>query len=232
MNLIHYARRLPRSATVVLMLLAGGCAALSPSTTPQPSFYSLDGARSATPAAPGAPGTLSQTAPTLIVNSTHAATGFDSQRIIYVREPNKLEYYAHSEWIGPPARMLAPLIVAAVENNRAFRAVVVTPSAAAGDLRLDTEIVRLQHEFTQQPSRVRFTLRAYMVDNLTRRVVAWREFDEAVNAASEDPKGGVAAANRSVQVVLEQLARFCADAAADWQATMAKRGEKTAPPAR
>jgi len=30
-----------------------------------------------------------------------------------VREPHKLEYFAHSEWVDPPARMLAPLIVAA-----------------------------------------------------------------------------------------------------------------------
>ena len=109
--------------------------------------------------------------------------------------------------------MLAPLLVAAIESTGAFRAVVLTPSAAAGDLRLDTEIVRLQHEFLTQPSRVRFTLRAHFVDDKTRRVLAWREFDTAVPAASEDPYGGVVAANRAVQTVLENLAVFCAEAA-------------------
>ena len=103
-------------------------------------------------------------APTLIVNPPHAAAGFDSRRIIYVRELHKLEYFAHSEWVDTPARMLAPLIVAALENGGAFRAVVLTPSAASGDFRLDTEIVRLQHEFGTGPSRVRFTLRAYLVE--------------------------------------------------------------------
>jgi hypothetical protein len=63
---------------------------------------------------------------------------------------------------------------------------------------------------------VRFTLRAYIVDNTTRRVLAWREFDETFAAASEDPYGGVVAANRAVQSVLEQLASFCAEAAANW----------------
>jgi cholesterol transport system auxiliary component len=149
----------------------------------------------------------------LIINPPHAAPGFDSPRIIYVRETHKLEYFAHSEWVDPPARMLAPLLVAAVENTGAFRAVVLTPSAAAGDLRLDTEIIRLQHEFQTQPSRVRFTLRAYLVDDKTRRVLAWREFDAAVPAASEDPYGGVVAANRAVQTVLENLSAFCAEAA-------------------
>lgn len=124
-----------------------------------------------------------------------------------------LEYFAHSEWVDSPARMFAPLLVAAVEHTGAFRAVMLTPSAAAGDLRLDTEIIRLQHEFGTQPSRVRFTLRAYLVDDKTRRVLAWREFDAAVPAESADPYGGVVAANRAVQTVLEKLSAFCAEAA-------------------
>ena len=152
-------------------------------------------------------------APTLIVSPPHAAAGFDSQRIMYVRQADQLEYFAHNEWVDTPARMLAPLIVAAVENSGAFRAVVQTPSAAAGDMRLDTEIVRLQHEFLGAPSQVRFTLRAYLVDNATRRVIASREFEAAVPAASDDPYGGVVAANRAVQTVLEKLAAFCAEAA-------------------
>ena len=188
------------------------CGGLLPKPTPEPAFYALESrpaaAREVTPAAnPIA-------ALTLMVNPPHAAPGFESQRIIYVREPHKLEYFAHHEWVDTPARMLAPLIVAAVEGSGAFHAVVLAPSAAAGDLRLDTEIVRLQQNFGGSPSQVRFTLRAYVVDNATRRVLAWREFDETVAAASEDPYGGVVAANRAVQAVLERLASFCPDAAA------------------
>ena len=86
-------------------------------------------------------------------------------------------------------------------------------SAAAGDLRLDTEIIRLQHEFLTRPSQVRFTLRAHLVDNRTRRVLASREFEAVAPAASENPYGGVVAANRAVQTVLEDLAAFCAESA-------------------
>ena len=211
-----FARPCRLGAAGLLLTLAGGCGALFPTTTTmQPSFYSLDNARGAAPASV-AP-TVPASAPTLIINPPHAAAGFDSSRIIYVRETHKLEYFSHNEWVDTPARMLAPLIVAAVENSGTFRAVVLTPSAATGDLRLDTEIVRLQHDFGSQPSRVRFTLRAYMVDNTTRRVLASREFDETVAAASRDPYGGVVAANRAVQVVLEHLASFCATAAGNWQ---------------
>jgi cholesterol transport system auxiliary component len=194
-------------AAGMMLTAACACSWLKPTATPSPAFYSLDWARGTAPAETPA------TAPTLIVNPPTAVAGFDSQRIIYVRETHKLEYFANSEWVDPPARMLMPLLVAAVEGTGAFRAVVPTPSAAVGDLRLDTEIIRLQHEFLAQPSRVRFTLRAHLVENKSRRVLAWREFDAVVPATSENPYGGVVAANRAVQTVLEDLAAFCAEAA-------------------
>ncbi len=175
------------------------------------------------PAAVAAP-----TAPTLVVNPSHAASGFDSRRIIYAREAHRLEYFAHNEWVDTPARMIAPLIVAAAESSGMFRAVVLTPSAAAGDLRLDTGIIRLQHDFRTRPSRVRFTLRAHIVDNTTRQVLAWREFDETVLAGSEDPYGGVVAANRAVQAALEQLASLCIEAASRWHPKPAGTAKRAA----
>lgn len=199
------------AAAGVCLTALGACNTIRPAATPNTVFYSLGGTPGAAPAAgPAAPAAA---APTLMVNTPHAAAGFDSPRIIYLRETHKLEYFAHSEWIDPPARMLAPLLVAALQNTGAFRAVVLAPSSATGDLRLDTEIVRLEHDFQAKPSRVRFTLRAYLVEDKTRRVLAWREFDAAVPAASEDPYGGVVAANRAVQDVLDRLSAFCAEAA-------------------
>jgi cholesterol transport system auxiliary component len=202
------------SAAVLCLTFAGGCAALSASKTPHPAHYALDNTANTARAPILVPAASPrQTALTLIVSPPHAASGITSQRIIYVREAHKLEYFAHSEWIDPPARMLAPLIVAAIEKGSAFRAVVQAPSAAAGDLRLDTEIIRLQHDFQTQPSHVRFTLRAYLVEEKTRRVLAWREFDAAAPAASGDPYGGVVAANQAVQTVLESLSVFCSEVA-------------------
>jgi cholesterol transport system auxiliary component len=188
---------------------------LRPEAAEQPYFYSLDSVRREAAASVPKP---SRAAPTLIINPPHSASGFSSQRIVYVREAHQLEYYAHSEWIDSPAHMLAPLIADAVGNSGTFRAVVSSPSAADGNLRLDTEIVRLQHELGVSPGRVRFTLRATLVDNTTREVLASHEFDESVMATSETPYGGVLAANQAVQMVLEQLARWCAETAGHWQA--------------
>lgn len=191
------------------------CGLLSPTTTPPPAFYSLNGAPGApiTPTLPN-PGYLAQAAQlTLIINPPRAAAGFDSQRIIYLREPHKLEYFANSEWVDPPARMLGTLLVASLQATGAFRAVVLAPGTAVGELRLETELIRLQQEFQTPPSRVHFTLRAHLLDEKTRRVIAWREFDTAVLSATDDPYGGVVAANLAVQSVLRDLAAFCSQQA-------------------
>jgi cholesterol transport system auxiliary component len=243
---LSFARPCRLSAAVLLVSLVGGCGALRSATTPTPSFFSLDSTYNEAPGAAteathtsGMPSMAAaaksrrwrdgdadslahkvrdgDAAPTLIVNPTHAASGFDSERMMYVRAAHQLEYFSHHEWIDTPARMIVPLIVSALERSPAFRAIVHKPSAAAGDLRLDTKIVRLQHEFGSPPSRVRFTLRATLVDNTTRRVLASREFDTSVAAVSADPRGGVVAANRAVQVVLAQLADFCTETAEQWR---------------
>lgn len=189
------------------LLAISACSLLQPITPPFPNFYVLEGISGKT--SPPAPAS----APTLIVSPPHAAAGFDSQRMIYLREPYKLEHFAQSEWIEPPARLLAPLIVDAIVRTGAFRAVVLTPSTAAGDFRLDSEIIRLQQDFRSRPGSVRLTLRATLIDENTRRVVAWREFDQSVATKSEDPYGGVIAANRALQDTLEKLADFAAETA-------------------
>ena len=198
------------------------CSALSPSATPPPAFYALNGAPGAmlTPASPNpastnpaSPNPAFAAQPTLIVNPPRAAAGFDSQRIIYLREAHKLEYFANSEWVDPPARMLGTLLVASLQNTGAFRAVVLAPGTAVGEMRLETEIIRLQQDFQTTPSRVHFTLRANLLDEKTRRVLAWREFDATVASATDDPYGGVVAANLAVQAVLRDVATFCSQQA-------------------
>lgn len=209
MPLISRVHRWGRAVAALALVLVSGCEALRPAVAPHPNFFSLADARNPGQNVSRAPAT----ALTLVVSPPHAAAGFDSQHIMYTRQASQLEYFAHNEWVDTPARMLAPLIVAAIEQSGAFRAVVQTPSTAAGDIRLDTEVMRLQHEFLSTPSRVRFTLRAYLVENSTRRVLASRKFEAVAAAPSEDPYGGVMAAHEAVRSVLEELAAFCAETA-------------------
>lgn len=200
---------------IALTLVVSGCGVFGQKDGEQSAFYSLDAVQYEADK-PSEPGVAAARRPTIIVNPTHAAAGYDSQRILYVRKAHQLEYFAHSEWIDTPARMLTPLIVAAIDHSGGYQAVVLTPSAAVGELRLDTEIVRLHYELDRQPSRVHFILRAYIVDTRSRQVLNWREFNESVGLETAGPYGVVVASNRAVHNVLEKLTVFVNEEAAQW----------------
>lgn len=200
---------------LVLLMFVSACGSLLPKPPPAPSFYALTGTAAGGSATAAATTAASATAnsPTLVVNPPQAAAGYDSARIIYIRQPHQLQYFAQSEWVDTPARMLAPLLVAALSGSGAFKAVVMSPSAATGDLRLDTEIVRLAQRFDGAGgSTVHLTVRATLVDNPTRKVRGTREFDAQV-AAGADAYSGVVAANGAVQTVLLAVAAFVAESA-------------------
>jgi cholesterol transport system auxiliary component len=205
----HIASKLlARFAAGLIAVALGACSVLQPSVSEPPAFFSLN--FDPRPSVLRSAENTEHTLPTLIISPPHAAAGFDSQRIIYVRKENQLEYFARSEWVDTPARMLGPLLASSMDATGIFEAVVVTPAGASGDLRLETEVVRLQQNFRSNPSQAQFTLRAFLLDEKSRRVLAWREFNAEVPSASNAPRDGVAAANRAVQQVLAELAQFVA----------------------
>lgn len=204
------AHGLLRLLLVAALLTLSACSALRPTPTQAPTFYLLTGLHG--PVDIPVQSKVVPPLPTLLVTPTRAASGFGSQRIMYVRDDQTLAFFAHSEWVDPPARMLGPLLVAALDHTGAFGPVVLTPAGVSGDLRLDTQIIRLQQNFQNTPSRVQFSLRAYLTDEKTRRVLAWREFSAEANTTSDNAQAGVTAANQVVQEVLAQLALFVASA--------------------
>ena len=195
------------AAGFAAVALLAACAALQAPEADNASTYVLE-------AAPAAGAPRPRRDLVLEVSVPRARPGFDTPQMAYTQRANSLEYFARSRWADTPARMLAPLIAQALDRSGAFRAVVQAPSHAAAGLRLETELVRLQQDFGAKPSRVRLTLRAQLIDTDARRVLAAAEFDETEAAPSDDPYGGVIAANRALARLLERLTQFCAEAPA------------------
>ena len=187
--------------SLAAMLLLAGCSPLQPIKSTTLNTYALD--------AQFAPANTATGNLTLLVSTPSARSGFDSARMIYVRKPHEIEYFSQNQWVDNPARMLAPLLVQALESTAKYRAVVSARSAATADLRLDTEIIRLQHEFLTQPSQVHITVRVQLLDLRNKTVLATRELDVVEVASSDDPYGGVLATNRAVKAMLQQIADFC-----------------------
>ena len=158
--------------------------------------------------------------PTLVIQPPKAAAGFDSRRMMYTRYTHQLEYFAKNEWVDTPAHMLQTLLVSAIEETGHFNAVLPKYSSVKSELSLESEIVRLIQIFNSKPSQVQFNLKVIMIDNATGQVVAQREFSEKVNAASDDPIGGVAAANQAVNAVLVKMSAFTREATIAWHKSM------------
>ena len=214
----------PWAALVTLPALLAACLSLGAQKPEAVESYALDVEFGPQPA-PG-------TAPAVAVAAPRATPGFEGPRLVYLRRPHELRHYARADWVEPPARMLAPLLVRALERTGRFQAVVAAPGAAAAGFRLETELVRLQQEFTETPSRVRLALRVQLVDLRAGRVLGTRELEAVEPAPSEDAYGGVQAANRAARRVLEEAAGWCADLAASAPAAAGSPQVGEASPAR
>lgn len=146
----------------------------------------------------------------MMVEPARAEPGAHTRYIAYSRTPQHLDYYTQSQWADTPARMLQPLLVAALDGSGLYRAVLSSPGGAAADLRLEVDIIELRQRFWSAPSEVRFVLRARLYDVQARTVLGTRTLEALVPAPSEDAAGGVAAANEAVTRVLTDLVTFVA----------------------
>ncbi|BAN35338.1 hypothetical protein SCD_n01516 [Sulfuricella denitrificans skB26] len=144
----------------------------------------------------------------LIVSSPRAVPGYDAVHMAFIRQPHMLEYFAKNRWAEAPAKMLGPLLVRALELRTGFKAVASSDGMVKGDVRLDTEITLLQQEFITLPSRLHMKLRVQLVEQSNYRVLATQVFDAVETAPTNDPYGGVIAANLMLPKLLGQIADF------------------------
>jgi len=186
------------------LLLPACSGSLLPKPDPLPARFSLDRGSAAATAHSAAPG-----AADLTVDLPRAAPGYDSTRMLYMRRPLELEAFAFHEWVAPPAQMLSPLLLRALQQGGSFRIVLAAAAAAPTRWRLQTELLRLHQDFTQRPSRVRLSVRVLLLNGVTRQALAQREFDIVVPAARDDPVAGAVAAQAATQQWLEAVAAFC-----------------------
>lgn len=141
----------------------------------------------------------------LLIGVPQPAPGFESSRMAYVQVPHELNYFATSQWVESPARMLAPLLVQRLERSGIWSSVIPMPTSIRGDYRLDLINVVLVQNFLQQPSRMRLALRSQLVNIKDRHVIGTRNFESEEEALSDDAYGGVLAAQQVMSRLLNDL---------------------------
>ena len=148
---------------------------------------------------------LNPTCPTLLLSSPRAAPGYAGARMAYMQEPHRIDYFADHRWADSPARMLEPNLMRALETSGLFQAVVRAPTSAKFDLRLDTEVVKLVQVFDSNGSRVELVLRISLLDKQKQRVLVSEVLQVSEPASEQTPYGGVKAANRAVDRLMQDL---------------------------
>ena len=150
---------------------------------------------------------------TLLLSNPTAAPGYQTAAMVYMMTPYELRSYADNRWVAPPAQMLLPLLLSALRAEGYFYAVVSPPFSGITNLRLDTQLVKLQQEFLLPTSRVRLVVQAQLINNTTNRIVASRRFETVISALENNPYSGVRSANKAAAVLSRQIARFCIQSA-------------------
>jgi cholesterol transport system auxiliary component len=96
-------------------------------------------------------------------------------------------------------------MVERLDNSGMWSAVLQTPAAVPAQYRLDTDNLILEQQFSSRPSRVRLALRAQIVDTKNQSILATRYFELFEIAPTDDPYGGVQAANHAVAKLLNEI---------------------------
>ncbi len=146
----------------------------------------------------------------LFISVPKAQPGFDTPRMVYLLRQHELGYYAFSQWVDTPGRMLQRPLAQAMEAAGLWRAVVQAPSTVRPDYRLDCDNVALEQQFFSQPSHVRFALRAQLVDAKRQSIIGAHSFEIFETSSGEDAYGGVVAANQATAKLLNELTSWVA----------------------
>jgi cholesterol transport system auxiliary component len=191
--------RIVQASCVLLALVTSGCISFRGGSEAAHTYQlSLEGVQREMHAADG-------NSPVVQLSPPQAEPGFETPRMVYLKRPYELEYFAANQWADTPANMVAPLLAQSLSQSGILRDVVLLPSLIPGDYRLDVYGFALQQEFFQQPSRVRVTARAQLVDLKLSMIVGMQRFEAIEPAPSENAYGGVVAANRAVAALLDQI---------------------------
>jgi len=135
-----------------------------------------------------------------------AAAGFDSPALLYLKQDYELNEYSKSRWIDTPARMLLPLLVQSLEHSQQFAAVLSASNAQlGGELRLETEIIRLQQDFRHTPTQIELVVRVHVLDMVKHEILLAKTISITKIAPTADAQGGVMASNAAIEAFLTQL---------------------------
>ena len=144
----------------------------------------------------------------LRISQPESAPGLNTTRMAYRTDSNHIDYFAYHEWVASPARMMASLMEARLDESGMFGPIVSGSSDIRTDLRLDSHVLSLYQDFTGETSTVSLSVKVNLIDVSNRSLTNSEIFSYRVPADERNAESGVIAANQAAEQLLDDLTRF------------------------
>lgn len=153
-----------------------------------------------------------KSADTLLVASVQVPPELEEDGMLYVQEAHQIQYFTQNRWVAPPAKMLQPLIVRALEQTNYYQAVVAPPSIGIINYTLMVSLDKFQQVFANNTSVMDISMSVTVINNQSRKIVAHRVFAARAPTQGGTPYAGVLTANAIFSRLLNQIAEFTVSA--------------------
>lgn len=134
---------------------------------------------------------------TIQVTVPEAVAGYQTEEMLYMKKPFKLEPFVKNAWTSPPADMLFPLLVQSLQSSGYFYAVTSSPYSEEADYRLDTQLLKLEQNFIKKPSVLEFSAKIVLTHISNNQIIGSRIVSLQIPCSQDTPYGGVIAANQA-----------------------------------
>ncbi|HAT2008953.1 TPA: hypothetical protein I8Z88_001152 [Legionella pneumophila] len=134
---------------------------------------------------------------TIQVTLPEAVAGYQTEEMLYMKKPFKLEPFVKNAWTSPPADMLFPLLVQSLQSSGFFYAVTSSPFSEEADYRLDTQLLKLEQNFIKKPSVLEFSAKIVLTHISDNQIIGSRIVSLQIPCSQDTPYGGVIAANQA-----------------------------------
>jgi cholesterol transport system auxiliary component len=206
-----------RIATCLLCCLVVGCTGIG---SRPPQRYFVLGTE---PASTSPDETVIAPDAALLLSPTTASAFYDTQGIVFSTTPGTRSYYQLNHWTEPPSRRIDVLLTERLARTGRFRTVAASTDAVKGALVLSVRLDELYHDASTPPGNVRISLMAVLADPAQRVVAEQRRFISSMPAATYDAPGAVDAFNTALGPLLDDVAKWVADATDRTRAPIAAR---------
>lgn len=145
---------------------------------------------------------------TLLITPTEAVNGYQTEQMHYSTQAYTLANFSKNAWFSPPATMLYPLMIQSIQHSGYFLAVSSGAYTSKTQYRLDTQLLKLQQNFTKKPSVLELKVKAVVSRVSDNQILASRTFKQNINCPYDSPYGGVIAANQATERLTKEITQF------------------------